>query len=106
MFLCALTWPVSGLINTATQVKQVLDGDTIILNNGTHVRLIGIDAPESHRDKKLFREAKRSHEDTGAIIKKGKKAAQFTRELVQGKEVRLEYDDEKQTFFSMCNLWL
>jgi micrococcal nuclease len=30
-------------------VVRVIDGDTIVLNNGTHIRLAGIDAPELHQ---------------------------------------------------------
>ena len=94
--LCVLGWSADGFAGTFHRVKQVIDGDTVILDNGEHVRLIGLDAPESRQDEKLFREAKRNREDIDSIIKKGKKASQFVRELVQGKEVRLEYDIEKR----------
>jgi endonuclease YncB( thermonuclease family) len=30
----------------STKVIQVIDGDTVIIENGYHVRYIGIDAPE------------------------------------------------------------
>ena len=93
---CVLGWSADGFAETFHRVRQVIDGDTIILDNAEHVRLIGLDAPESRQDEKLFREAKRNREDIDSIIKKGKKASQFVRELVQGKEVRLEYDIEKR----------
>jgi endonuclease YncB( thermonuclease family) len=32
----------------AVVVDRVIDGDTIVLRNGAHVRLLQIDAPESH----------------------------------------------------------
>jgi micrococcal nuclease len=42
-------------IETAV-VERVIDGDTILLENGERVRLIGIDAPE--KGEKCFEEAK------------------------------------------------
>ena len=60
-------------------VKQVVDGDTIVLENGERVRLIGIDAPEIKHA-------------TKAGAEMGKKAAAFARKLVEGKRVRLEFD--------------
>ncbi len=54
-------------------MAQVIDGDTIVIEGGHHVRYIGIDASE--RDEPLYREAK---EANGALVK--------------GKTVRLERD--------------
>jgi micrococcal nuclease len=77
-------------------VSRAIDGDTIKLSNGDHVRLIGIDTPESRHNSKLERDSKRSRKDVDSIIKMGKEASNFTRELVQGKKVRLEFDIEKR----------
>ena len=41
-------------------VKRVVDGDTLLLTNGERVRLVGVDNPEVHESKKLYRDAKRS----------------------------------------------
>ncbi len=54
-------------------VTKVIDGDTIVIEGGTHVRYIGIDSPE--RDEPYYAEAMQMNED-----------------LVEGKEVRLESD--------------
>jgi len=56
-----------------TTVTRVIDGDTVIIEGGYHVRYIGIDAPES--DEFYYLEAK-----------------QFNEGLVGGKNVRLESD--------------
>ena len=76
-------------------VKRVVDGDTLLLENNQRVRLIGIDAPEVHQSSKLFRDAQRSKKDIQTIISLGKKSSEFTRKLVEGKCVRLEFDVEK-----------
>lgn len=76
-------------------VKRAVDGDTLLLENGERVRLIGIDTPEMHESSKLYRDAERSRQDASAIIELGKKAYIFTRNLVEGKRVRLEFDVEK-----------
>jgi len=55
------------------KVTQVIDGDTIVIEGGYHVRYIGIDAPE--KDESYYLEAKQANE-----------------ELVEGKKVRLGKD--------------
>jgi micrococcal nuclease len=77
-------------------VKRVVDGDTVILTDGQKVRLIGIDTPESRRNGKLARDMEKTRQDADTIIALGKRSAQFTRSLTEGKRVRLEYDVEKR----------
>ncbi len=55
------------------RVKEVVDGDTIVLEDGTKVRYIGLNTPE--RDRPFYEEAKEAN-----------------RKLVEGREVRLELD--------------
>lgn len=76
-------------------VARVIDGDTLKLSDNNKVRLIGVDCPESFYNKKLLRDSKRSHKDTGTIQKLGMKAKDFTKKLCQGKKVRLEFDVER-----------
>ena len=66
----------------AQRVERVVDGDTIIVSDVGRVRLIGVDTPESvdpRRPVEFF----------------GKEAGAFTKRLVEGKRVRLEYDWER-----------
>lgn len=58
-------------------VEKVVDGDTLILEDGQKVRLLGINAPEKGE---LF------YEEAKARLK----------ELVEGKSVYLEYDKKKR----------
>jgi micrococcal nuclease len=76
-------------------VTRVVDGDTLKLENGERVRLIGIDTPELHESDKLYRDAQRTHQDVQAIKVLGKRAYEFTRNLVEGKRVSLEFDVER-----------
>lgn len=57
----------------AAKVTRVIDGDTIAIEGGYHIRYIGIDAPE--KDELCYIEAK-----------------QANKELVEGKRIRLEKD--------------
>jgi micrococcal nuclease len=60
---------------------RAVDGDTLELDGGERVRLIGVDTPETvdpRRPVQYF----------------GKEASAFTRRLAQGRSVRLEYDQE------------
>jgi micrococcal nuclease len=66
-------------------VRKVIDGDTFILDDtkkGTHVRIIGLDCPESRQTK---------YEDVQPY---GAEAKQYLIDLLDGQEVRLEYDVE------------
>lgn len=65
------------------EIKQVIDGDTVILKDGRHVRLIGIDTPEIGR--------KGEPSDAGA-----ESARKNLISLLQGqKKVLLKYDSER-----------
>lgn len=77
-------------------VRRVIDGDTIELQTGERVRLIGIDTPEIHESDKLYRDSYRSRQDIAAIRQMGQRAYVFTKNLVEGKRVRLEFDLEKR----------
>ncbi len=77
-------------------VKRVVDGDTLLLESGERVRLIGIDTPEMHESNKLHRDSQRSGQDIRTIQALGWQSYDFTRQLVEGKRVSLEFDLEKQ----------
>ncbi len=68
-------------------VKEIIDGDTIELGDGRHVRYIGIDAPETR--KKMGRKWVLSPEPYGAEAKR------LNEELVSGRKIRIECDQEK-----------
>ncbi len=77
-------------------VKRAVDGDTLVLATGERVRLIGIDTPEMHESSKLHRDSQKTNQDIKTIIKLGTLAYEFTKKLVEGKRVNLEFDIEKQ----------
>jgi micrococcal nuclease len=64
-------------------VSKVIDGDTIVLETGEHVRYLGIDAPEL--DKKQ-----------GGPAFYAREAANNNKQLVLLKKVRLEFDVERK----------
>ena len=60
-------------------VKWVIDGDTIQLHNDQQVKLIGVNTPEINQP---FQ----------SVEHYGREATAFTRKMVEGESVRLEYD--------------
>jgi micrococcal nuclease len=81
---------------SAVRVVHVYDGDTFRIATGERVRLIGIDCPESHANPKLSRDAVRTGQDARTIMALGREAYLFTRSLVEGRDVRLEFDVERR----------
>jgi micrococcal nuclease len=77
-------------------VSRVVDGDTLKLSGGERVRLIGVDTPEVHYSEKLLRDSKRNGRDAAAIQAMGARASEFTKSLVSGRKVRLEFDVERR----------
>lgn len=64
-------------------VQRVVDGDTLLLETGHRVRLLGVDTPETkHPDRPVER--------------LGREASQFTRRFVGDDPVRLEFDRERR----------
>ncbi len=67
-------------------VRKVFDGDTIELDNGVHVRYIGINSPEiSHENKP---------NEPYAL-----EAQEFNEKMVSSKQIRLQTDPEKSDQF-------
>ncbi len=66
----------------AQRVERVVDGDTIVVEGVGRVRLIGVDTPETvspGRPVEFF----------------GREASAFTKRLLEGRRVRLEYDQDR-----------
>ena len=77
--LCLVSAPLYAETHT---VKKVIDGDTIILDNGKKVRLLGTNTPELAKNGK----------PPEAL---SQQATEFTRQQIEGKEIRLEFDESK-----------
>ena len=78
-------------------VEKVVSADYLILESGEKIRLIGLVAPQPPKKKKVVRDEK------GFIIEEKdpttsfeEQAVEFTKTLVEGKHVRLEFDIEKK----------
>jgi micrococcal nuclease len=69
-------------VQSSYVVSRVIDGDTIVLEDRTRVRYIGIDTSETKHPRK-------------PVQYFGKEASEANKKLVEGKKVRLEYDVQK-----------
>lgn len=77
-------------------VKRVVDGDTLVLEDGRKIRLIGVDTPEVHISNKLYKDSQRSGQDIAAIRELGLRASAFTKKYLDKQQVELEYDPSNQ----------
>jgi len=65
------------------KVERAIDGDTLLLINGEKVRLIGVNTPETKHPQK-------------PVEYFGKEAHLFTKQMVDGKEARFEFERQKR----------
>ena len=82
IFLCLLA--CRGEMFTVT---RVIDGDTIELDNGQKVRLLGTDCPESVHPFKQ-------------IEPYGPEAAAFTRSRLEGRRVKIRFDNPENKIYT------
>ena len=78
-----LFFPLSTSHAEIYKVERVIDGDTLILLNGEKVRLIGVDTPETKHPQK-------------PVQYFGIEAYKFTKQMAEGKVVKLEYDWQRR----------
>lgn len=81
------------------KVTRVIDGNTIVFENGEKVRLIGVNCFPNKKGKEVD-EAIKAWKETGyterTILMIGEKGTKFVKKLCGNKEVRLEYDETKR----------
>lgn len=80
---------------TKAHVKRVVDGDTLQLADGTRVRLIGVNTPETVDPRR-------------PVQAYGKEASEFTKKTLTGKDVLLDYDVERRDKYNraLAYVWL
>ena len=82
LLLAAILPVLAPAAAEAQRVERVVDGDTIVVEGVGRVRLIGVDTPETvnpGRPVEFF----------------GREASAFTKRLLEGRRVRLEYDRDR-----------
>lgn len=72
------------------RVLRVVDGDTIVVEGGEHVRYLGVDAPETQGTPECY----------------GREATERNRQLVEGKRVRLESDRRDRDRYGRLLRWV
>jgi len=92
LFLTLL--PSLLLANVVTdRVTRVIDGDTVVLDSIGKARLIGVDTPETVHPQK-------------AVEEYGKEASDFTRRILEGKTVRVDFDWQKTDKYQRTLVYL
>jgi micrococcal nuclease len=95
---------VSSDNHPVCNVVRVIDGDTFVcqFSDGKeeHIRLIGVDAPESRRNEKAKSDSERTGEDLNTLITQGKEATSFAKTYLKaGTGVKLEMDVQTRDIY-------
>jgi micrococcal nuclease len=99
-FLLLLLWTPQLCIATETgKVSWIYDGDTLKVDGIGKVRLIGIDTPEREDSPRDDYYQKRDSISSERLRKISRKALEFNIRQVKGKQVRLQFDRERQDKF-------
>ena len=87
------TLPYGFTMNST--VARVIDGDTFVLSDSQHVRILGINAPEIERPGKPAQ----PYADS---------AAAYTRSLIEGKQIKLTFENKAYDIFGrlLAYVWL
>lgn len=100
LFYCSAACAAVPESAQAARVVKVIDGDTIIVElnkRREHVRLIGIDTPETRPNRRAELQAHDRHVDQKTIFQLGNLASTYTRELLpKNSTVFLEFDLNKR----------
>jgi micrococcal nuclease len=81
--VCLLVFSLAQSQDVWRTCVAVIDGDTIVLDGDERVRLIGVDTPETKDPRK-------------PVQYFGRQAFEFTKRLVEGFKVRLDYELDKK----------
>lgn len=81
------------------KVTRVVDGDTLMLESGERVVLIGVDSPERRTSAQARIESRKLNRPLRMVRRDGRKAAKFLADLVEGQYVRLEFDEKRKDHY-------
>ncbi|MCB0216035.1 MAG: thermonuclease family protein [Caldilineae bacterium] len=78
------------------RVREVIDGDTLVLDGGEHLRILGVDTPETR------------HPELDGPQALGPEASARLKHLVEGREVRLEREAQDRDHYGrlLRHVWL
>jgi micrococcal nuclease len=94
LFLSSLSFASDNSIVTAC--TRVVDGDTIVITGNEKVRLIGADCPAIPESDKLDKDAGCTGKDKRTIQALRQQAGDYTKQWLEGKRIRLEFDPENE----------
>ncbi|OGF44798.1 MAG: hypothetical protein A2452_08845 [Candidatus Firestonebacteria bacterium RIFOXYC2_FULL_39_67] len=65
------------------KIAKVFDGDTLLLQDGRTIRLIGVDSPETNHP-------------TLPVQRFGKEASEFSKRFAEGKDCEVEFEEQNK----------
>jgi micrococcal nuclease len=112
LLLSSGVWAERSTHTLPAEVQSITDGVTIRVRiNGREekVRLIGIDAPESHPNPKAQKDSLRTGDDMATITEMGQRATRYVKSIVRpGDWVQIELDIQERDRYGrlLAYVWL
>ena len=89
-----------GADREEVELLWVVDGDTISVKRAggkRNVRFIGMDTPETRRNRQAYRQSEKRKKDIDGVILQGKRARKFLASMMKrGDRLFLEYDVQRE----------
>jgi len=94
------TWAPSSEYDNIL-VDRVISGNILRLRNGQILQLIGVYTPEVQKTNKMFVDVRATGIQMEVLMAMGSEAREFTKDLVAGKRVQIEFDKQPKGFYGV-----
>lgn len=95
---------INPVLGQEVSVAAVIDGERLVLSDGTRIKLAGVDAPEFHPSAQMSQEALITGKTEEAVKRQGAIAFAYLRMLTTGRALQVQYEPAAP-FYDEANMY-